>query len=141
MSLLSDFFIASPELAPCYPTERPPSSDRAEFNGLTYQELSELWAVLEHVPWKPDHLKAFECVFMVDRGTVLIHRFPAPFVAALATLDETDADAAASEWVKIGELAYLSCPPTEARRILDAASRLAVRAQESGKSLYLYMCC
>jgi hypothetical protein len=36
------------------------------------------------------------------------------FDPALAGLDDTAADAAANEWVKIGELAYLCCPPAEA---------------------------
>jgi len=77
---------------------------------------------------------------MVDGGELLIHRFPAPFVTALASLDETGTNTAATEWVKLGELAFLSCPPDAAKPVIDAASRLARMAQRNGKSLYMFMC-
>ena len=141
MSLLSDLYIARPDQAAQYDIEPSlPSSERAQFNGLTFEELSRLWAILESTPWTSRHSEAFECILTVGGGERLIHRFPPAFVSALASLQEPTASAAASEWVKTGELAYMGASAADVRPVVDTASRLAIAAQESGKSLYLYMC-
>ena len=141
MSLLSDFYIASPENAIRYDTDRGlPEFERAEFNDLTYDELANLWAVLQNSEPTPDHSKAFDSVLVVDGGARLINRFPSEFVALLAVLDESSASAAATKWVQTGELAYMGCSPSDVMPIINAASRLARNAQESGKGVYLWMC-
>ena len=141
MSLLSDFFIATPDNAARYDSDRNlPAAERAEFKGVTYAELADLWAALQNTEPTPDHAKAFESVLVVDGGQRLINRFPTEFVSLLAGLDDTTAAAVAAKWIQTGELAYLSCEASDVIPIIDALSRLARTAQQSGKSLYLWMC-
>jgi hypothetical protein len=141
MSLLSDFYVAAPEQAARYDSDRNiPDSERAEFKGLTYEECANLWAILQNADPTPAHLDAFESVLVVDGGQRLINRFPPEFVALLASLDVASSSAAAAKWAETGELAYLSCKPSDVLPIIQALSRLARAAQQSGKSLYLWMC-
>jgi hypothetical protein len=141
MSLLSDFYVAAPEAAVAYDTTRAlPDSERAEFNGLTYNELADLWAVLQDTETTPQHSDAFESVLVVAGGERLINRFPSEFVTALASLDDASTSIAAAKWVQTGELAHMSCKPAHVIPIINAASRLARNAQQNGKSLYLWMC-
>jgi len=141
MSLLSDFYVALPEDAVAYDASRAlPDSERAEFSGLTYNELADLWAVLQGIEATPQQAEAFESVLVAAGGERLIHRFPAEFVSSLASLDAASMSIAAAKWVQTGELAYLSCQPSHVIPIIDAASRLARNAQQNGKSLYLWMC-
>jgi hypothetical protein len=141
MSLLSDFYIAKPEDAVRYDADQNlPDSERAEFKGLTYEEVANLWAILQNEEPTPRHADAFESVLVIDRGERLINRFPKDFVAALASLDESGTSTAANKWIKTGELAYMSSEASDVLPIIEALSRLARAAQESGKSLYLWMC-
>src|ERR1051326_628360 len=138
MSVLSDFYIAKPEDAVRYDTERNlPDSQRAEFKGLTYEEVANLWAILQRTEPTPEHANAFESVLVIDRGERLIHRFPPEFVAALTSLDESSALVAARKWIQTSELSHMSCEASDVLPIIEALSRLARRAQESGKSLYI----
>jgi len=141
MSLLSDFYIASPEKATDYDTERNlPESERAEFKGLTYEECASLWAILQGTDPTSEHSDAFESVLVADGGERLINRFPPEFVALLASLDEAASSAAAVKWIQTGELAYLNCEVSDVLPIIEALSRLARTAHQSSKSLYLWMC-
>lgn len=146
MSLLSDFYIAKPEDAARYDTDQNlPDSERAQFKGLTYEEVANLWAILQNTEPTPEHSDAFESVLVVDGGQSLINRFPPEFVAAFASLDPSSASTAAAkwiqtEWIQTGELAYESCEASDVLSIIEALSRLARTAQQSGKSLYLWMC-
>ncbi|WP_212566675.1 hypothetical protein, partial [Xanthomonas graminis] len=120
MSLLSDFYVASPEDAVAYDASRAlPESERAEFSGLTFTELAELWAVLQGTEATPRHAKAFESVLVAAGGERLINRFPAEFVSSLASLDAASISIAAAKWVQTGELAYLSCQPFHVTPIID----------------------
>ncbi len=136
MSLLSDFYIAKPEDA----ARNLPDTERAEFKGLTYEELANLWAILQNTEATPDHSDAFESILVVHDGERLINRFPPEFMASLALLDSSSALAAANKWIQTGELAYMSCEASDVLPIIEALSRLARAAKESDKSLYLWMC-
>src|SRR5262245_38239386 len=111
MSLLSEFYIASPEQAARYNTDRSwvADSERAEFKGLTYEECANLWAILQDSEPTPEHSDAFESVLVVDGGQRLINRFPPDFLTRLASLDATSSAAAAAKWIQTEELAYMSC--------------------------------
>jgi hypothetical protein len=141
MSLLSDLYIASPADAVSYDADRNiPGCGRVEFSGLTYEELADLWAILENSDRKPEHATAFEMVHIVDGGQRLISRFPTNLVVLLATVDGAAALNAATRWVRTGELAYSGCQPSDVLPVVEAASRLARDAQRDGKSLYLWIC-
>ncbi len=141
MSLLSDFYIAMPEDAARYDADRDlPDSERAEFKGLTYEEVANLWAILQNIEATPEHADAFESVLVIDGGQRLINRFPPEFVAALASLDASSTSAAADKWIQTGELAYMSCEASDVLPIIQTLSRLARTALQSGKSIYLWMC-
>ena len=141
MSLLSDFYVASPEQAAGYDTDHNiAGTERAEFKGLTYEECANLWAILQNSDPTPAHSDAFESVLVVDGGVRLINRFPPDFVTRLASVDAASSAAAAAKWIQTGELAYLSCEASDVLPIIQALSRLARAAQQSGRSLYLWMC-
>jgi hypothetical protein len=141
MSLLSDFYIAKPEDAARYDTDQNlPDSEHAEFKGLTYEEVANLWAILQDTDPTPEHSDGFESVLVVDGGQRLINRFPPDFVTRLASLDAASSAAAATKWIQTGELAYMSCEAADVLPIIEALSRLARAAQQSGRSLYLWMC-
>jgi hypothetical protein len=137
MGLQSDFFVADADQASGYPETRPARSDIVAFGGLTVQEVSELWTVLQNASPHDNHLNAFACVREDQDGALFVHRLPEPFVAMLAGLDDASAQAAAEQWVRVGELAYMNASPDDARRIIDGASRLARMTQSTpGKALY-----
>jgi len=140
MSLLSDFFIASPEQAARYATDRSIATAHAEFNGLTFEECANLWAILQKTKPTPAHADAFESVLVVNGGQSLLNRFPQEFVTLLASLDTASSEAAATKWIQTGELAYMSCAASDVIPIIENLSRLARTAQQSGQSLYLWMC-
>lgn len=141
MSLLSDFYVASPDEAASYDTNHNVhDSERAQFKGLTCEECASLWAILKSTEPTPNDSDAFESVLVVNDGQRLINRFPPEFVALLASLDEAASLAAATKWIQTGELAYLSCEVSDALPIIEALSRLARIAKRSGKSLYLWIC-
>lgn len=142
MSLLSDFYVAPPKQAARYDTDRTsvPDSERVEFKGLTYYECANLWAILQQSEPTPEHSDAFESVLVVDGGQRLINRFPPDFVTRLASLDATGSAAAADKWIQTGELAYMSCGASDVLPIIEALSRLARSAEQSGRALYLWMC-
>jgi hypothetical protein len=141
MSLLSDFYVASPHQAVRYDTDHDfVGTERAEFKGLTYEECANLWAILQNSNPTAAHSDAFESVLVVDGGQRLINRFPPEFVALLASLDHAGSSAAAAKWAQTGELAYLSCDASDVLPIVEALSRLARAAEQNGKSLYLWMC-
>ncbi len=141
MSTLSDFYVASPEQALRYDTDRNvPENERAEFKGLTYVECADLWATLQDVEPTSAHSNAFESVLVVDGGQRLINRFPPDFVARLASLDDAGFAATAAKWIQTGELAYMNCEASDVLPIIKELSRLARDAQKTGRSLYLWMC-
>jgi len=141
MSLLSDFYVASPEDAIAYDASRAlPDSVRAEFSGLTYNELAELWAVLQGTEATPRHAEASSQSWLLlaasassiasqPSSSPRSHHLTPPAFRSLPPNGS-----------KTGELAYLSCQPSHVTPIIDAASRLARNAQQNGKSLYLWMC-
>jgi hypothetical protein len=141
MSLLSDFYIATPETAVAYDTDPGlPDNERAQFQGLTYEDMANLWASIENTEATPEHSDAFETILVIDDGQRLINRFPTEFVATLASLDESSTSAAAAKWIQTSELAYMNCEPSDVLPIIETLSRLARTAQQCGKSLYLWMC-
>jgi hypothetical protein len=102
--------------------------------------LANLWATLQNTEATPKHSDAFESVLVIDGGQRLINRFPPEFVASLASLDSTSTSAAAAKWIQTGELAYMSCEVSDVLPVIEALSRLARTALQSGKSLYVWMC-
>jgi hypothetical protein len=142
MSLISDFYVAPPEQAARYDTDRTsvPDFERVEFKGLTCDECANLWAILQQSEPTPEHQDAFESVLVVDGGQRLINRFPGDFVTRLAALDDSSSATAAEKWIQTGELAYMSCEASDVLPIIEALSRLARSAEQSGRALYLWMC-
>lgn len=141
MSILSEFYVAMPEQAAEYDADRNVlEAERAEFKGLTCEECASLWAILRGDEPTPEHADAFESVLEIDGGQRLINRFPPNFVELLAALDAAGGEAAASQWIQTGELAYLSCEAADVLPVIESLSRLSRLARETNRSLYLWMC-
>ncbi len=141
MSLLSELYVTSISDAPKY-DDSPESfaPHRAEYQGLTYDEFANLWAVLcDRDPTESD-AEAFDTLLDVDGGQRLINRFPDDFVARLAALNEREIESVAEKWVQHGELSFMECNPADVIPILESLRNLAVVATTEQKLLCLWMC-
>lgn len=141
MSLLSELYVSSVADATKY-DDSPESfaPHRAEYEGLTYEEFANLWAVLcDRTPIESDS-GAFETLLDIDEGQRLINRFPNDLVARLATLGERDLEPVAEKWVQYGELSFMNCSPSDVLPILESLKNLAAVAIAEQKLLCLWMC-
>jgi hypothetical protein len=138
MGLLADFYVSTDDDAVSYDDSPSlPDSDRAQHTGITHLELSTLWAILQEREWDVTTMDEFRCLLERDGGERLIHRFPAALVAQLATSDAGTLRLAAAAWAQTEEL---SCDPSDIQPVVDDLMRLARRAQETGKSLFVWNC-
>lgn len=141
MSLLSELYVSSATDAVRYDDSPEPfAPHRAEYQGLTYEEFANLWAVLcDREPMEGD-ADAFDTLLNVDGGQRLINRFPDDFVTRLAALSEHDLESVAEKWVQHGELSFMECSPSDVIPILESLRNLAVVAVKEQKLLCLWMC-
>ena len=139
MSVLADLYVSTDTDAPSYDTTQSlPDSDRAQGKSLTPLELSTLWAILQGREWDVSMMNDFQCILNEDEGERLIHRIPATVVSQLTQCDPEGLKRAASRWAQTDELA---CDPSDIEPLLETLIRLAHRAQETGKNLYLLWNC
>jgi hypothetical protein len=141
MSLLSELYVSSVTDAPKYDSSPEPfAPHRAEYQGLTYEEFANLWAVMcDRDPAESD-ADAFDTLLNVDGGQRLINRFPDDFVARLAVMNEREIEFVAEKWVQHGELSFMECSPGDVIPILESLRNLAFVAVTEQKLLCLWMC-
>ncbi len=138
MSLLSDIYVASPEAATSYDEQQTVADgDRAQLPGVTFLELSTLWALLEAREWEDSYMNAFACVFERDGGERLIYSLPTQFVARLASLDAGSIQSAAELWSQTEELA---CSAADVVPGITEMAEVARRGEQSGRRLYIWTC-
>ena len=134
MGILSEFFVASPEAAQACEDliHTRAFEDQAAYTGFTGLELADLWAILAGTDYAPEqHL--LESVH--DAQDSWLERFPAPFVALLAGLDDQGLASAQLQWAASEEL---QLAPDVLRPVLEDLRRLAAKALAEGKGLYLW---
>lgn len=137
MSLLADIFVSRDDEATRYDTEPDQFADRAQYKGFTSLELSMLWSIMRGTEWDVALMKEFPHVLDEDDGERVIHRFPAAMVAELSQLTPSQIAAVSPKWAATEELRW---SPDEAREVIEELVRLARRAAEDGRSIYLWNC-
>jgi hypothetical protein len=141
MGVLTDIFISCQDDAARYNDERHvPGYERAEYKRLTPLEFATLWAILDghdvnDVELVMGLMDQFEQIQETD-GT-WTHQFPAALIARLARLHEAEKTSVAERWAATAEI---DCDPHEICPVIDDLVRLARRAEECGKGLYVWNC-
>lgn len=135
MSIVSDFFISTPQEAAEHTTQNPPDTrDGVRCDEITIVELSLLWALIERRPWNPDLIKEFVCVARHEHGWCLIHELPPRFLRALAAVTPDQAGGYAKQWATSPEL--VSSGADVATTVANLV-RLAARALAGGRRIYI----
>jgi hypothetical protein len=77
----------------------------------------------------------FPSIWDVDGGQKTIHRLPSAMLNDLVGLAHLDLSVIASKWAATDEMA---CEPSDASDLLEEVIKIACRASETGKSVYLW---
>jgi hypothetical protein len=140
VSVLSDFFVATPEEAPqdeslvLTKDTLLGNFECVSANGLTGLDIGLLWAALEGQEWDADRheLEPVEGEAVSDAS---LERFPDTLVLALRTLPDERVPAVAQRW---GEAEELASSGDVLRFMVLSLRRLAILAMKEQKSLYLW---
>lgn len=140
MGLLADFVVATPEDAFQYESflehsnQVPPDRfRRAQYKNFTPLALGLLWAILRHEKWDVER-HGLEDVSHTDE--TWLQRFPEELVNLISMLDEAAASSVADAWAQNKEVPGNS---NELEPVLLDLKHLAIQAQKSGQSLYLWV--
>ena len=136
MGVLADIYISPDGDAARY-DGRPewPGGDRVQYKGVTPLELSTLWAIVRSREWDISMMKKFPCILEVDGGGRLIHKLPAAMLADLVTVAPERLEDVSRRWATTDELCW---PQRDAREVIDDLLRLARRAAETGRGVFLW---
>jgi hypothetical protein len=137
MSLLADIYISCADEALRYDTAPDQFAERAQYKGFTPLELSMLWSLMRGEEWDVALMDKFPCLLQQDGGERLIHSLPAEMVTDLSRLTSDQIAVVGPKWAATEELGW---PPDAAREVIQDLVRLARRAAESGRSVYLWNC-
>jgi hypothetical protein len=134
MSVLADIYISRDE-AVRYDTSPAQFTERVQYIGITPLEVSMLLSILQGTEWDVALLDEFPCLLQIDGGERLMHKFPAEMVSELSKLSPDRAATVTAGWAATEEL---NCNLEEIRPAVDDMVRLAVRALETGSSMFLW---
>lgn len=136
----ADFLVADLEAAMAYNAfrrgegSRPILADVFETGNLTGVEITTLWAILEQIEWNAD--RHFVPELLSDgEGDSWLHELPPDLVRLLNGLDQTAVQDTARNWAATEEL---MCSPSDLLPGLNELSRLARKATEVKKGLFLW---
>jgi hypothetical protein len=141
MSILADFFVATPDDAREYAT---PGSFRdgalkarvapAEYKSFTTVEIGTLWAILSREEWNVSRHDLIDESLEGEEESWLF-RFPQPLVQLLGTATESELSLANAKWAGTEEL---SCSPSDLLPITLDLQRLARKSAATGNPMYLW---
>lgn len=112
-----------------------PPEDVEELGDIDSLKMSILWALIDGRDWDVDMPDQFAEVY--SASDECLHRLPHELVHRLLKLDPVGTDAAAAAWAETEEMA---CEPAEARAVIEAAIRIASRAESTKRGMFLYSC-
>ena len=139
MGLLSDFFIADASPIPRYDGgEGFDDADKCQFKGLTPLQGGQLLALLRGKKYKADMVSEFKLVTPEDAEDWTMS-VPPDFVSALAKLKPNEIPGLAAKFAK-ATAEELGWSADDFVPIISDLSRLARRALETGKTMYLWNC-
>jgi hypothetical protein len=143
MGLLSDFFVATPEVALHYPSLSEGGNsvsanrvERAEYKNFTPLALEMLWAVLRREQRDAKRHGIERVSRKEEDEQTWLFRFPDELVHLVSALDEPAEKRVADAWVSPGDVPGDS---DELRQVLRDLKRLAIVAQTDGRNLYLWV--
>ena len=132
MGLMTELFVAAPEMAASYGPRMGEGFQRVELGGLTNLEFETLWAILENDEWNAGKHALIEVVSTKSSWT---YQFPAPFVAKLQVIDQIAIRSAAESWSATEEMA---ASPADVLPIINALVDLARSAAAKNQGLFLW---
>jgi hypothetical protein len=142
MGLLTDFVVASSKDALQYEshvlegTPIPPDRfQHACYKNFTPLAVEMLWASLRGEPWDVER-HSLEHVYHTGDGETWLERFPDELVHRLSALNEADQDQVADAWARAEE--EVPGNSEELRPVLRDLHQLAIHAQKTGRSMYLW---
>ena len=137
MGLLADIYVSRDDEALSYDSTPAKFAERAQYKRISPLELSMLWAIMCDIEWDLSSLDEFPCLLQVDGGDRAIHRLPAQMVTDLSRLTPARIAAVSPKWAVTEELGW---SPDDAQPVVEDLVRLARRAAESGRNVYLWNC-
>ena len=133
--LLADFYVSSDEEAIKYNDSPEEFAERTEYRRITTLELSMLWAIMRDVEWSVALMDEFPCLFQEKDGNWFIHRLAKAMLVDLTRLTPEQIAALAPKWAATEELRW---PPHAAHEVIVDIVRLARRAEQISRSVYLW---
>lgn len=138
MGILSDFFIADGSQVPQYEGgEAFEEADKCQFTGLTPLQGGQFLAVLRGTEYDVDMVGEFELVTPEDSEDWTMS-VPPDFVSAFAKLEANDVPGLAAKFAE-ATAEELGGSADDFVPIINDLSRLARRALENGKAMYLWV--
>jgi hypothetical protein len=137
MGVLADIYISRDDEAVKYDAAPEQFPERVQYKSITPLELSTLWSIMRGVESDVESMNEFPCLLVIDGGEQLIHRLPAAMVAELARMSPDQVASVTSAWATTEEL---SCSPADIRPVVDDLVRLAGRAIETGRGVFIWNC-
>lgn len=134
---LADFYVATAEDAAAYDDSTEKFTESAQYKRVSPLELSMLWAIMRGVDWDVSLMDEFSCVFQKDDGERLIHKLPAAMLVDLAELSDERTSVLAPKWAAVEELRW---PSIAAYEVISDLAKLARRAIESDRGVFLWNC-
>jgi hypothetical protein len=143
MTILSDFFVASPEQALRYANRSVEPDGASEiaallrpaaYRGFTTLQLGMLWAMLEGVAWNVKRHK-LENIWWSDDGEAWLNRFPDELTRLLADASADQLAATLVKWAGTEEVGY---SPDNLAPVLNVLQTLAKHAVATNASVYLW---
>lgn len=106
--------------------------------GITFLEISTLWAILDGQPWDESRIEPFDDLSDEDDEEATTFRFPGDLVRRLATMDDPSLEVAAVSWASTEELSLSSFDVADTR--LQFLVHAAKRVKQDGRCLYIWTC-
>jgi hypothetical protein len=139
MGVLADLYLSRNDSEAVQYDVAPDSfADREQYGNFTQLELSTLWAGMRNIKWDVNLCDDFRNILVEDEGERIICGLPAAMTVELAQLTPSEISSNAVKWSATDEM---NCKPTDVQPLIEGLVRLAKKATESGRNIYLWNCC
>jgi hypothetical protein len=140
MSVLSDFFVATPDTAKLYVGHEPfPTAHYCQYKSLTPLQAAQILAVLRGTPYHVSLIGEFPLVDEKTEDGPWTVKVPDDMVTRLAELQDVEVQTQSVAWA-VETKEELAWTPVEFEPIVRDLVRLARAARADGKSMYLWNC-
>ena len=112
-----------------------PPEDVHECGGVDVLKLSTLWAIIDGRDWDPAIIRAFGQI--KSTNSEWTYSIPADLTQKIASVEGVELERVTKAWSATDEMA---CSPGDAMALLSDIARVARRALETQRQLFLYTC-